>query len=538
MEPRQRRVLAQLEDSKARGAGWFTSASLPAALVESGVRRLKVLSILTSCTFAFFYVANLTRTKIQSLEPCVLAAVAASLAFFISLAPFLLSRLGKVEGRRFLTFGSIYQVTMASLIGFMDHLHPWADDDPARGWSGVAVWILIYAVFVPSAPAKTIRFALVAALMDPIGLLVNVWLGNPLPPAPLFPLIFGPTAIAVVTAVVASRINYSMGRKIHDAEVMGSYQLVELLGEGGMGEVWRAEHKMLARPAAIKLIRAEALGDGSDESVGNPVLRFEREAQATAQLESEHTVELYDFGVSTDGTFYYVMELLQGMDLDELVARFGPIPPERAIHLLQQVCESLTEAHENDLIHRDIKPSNIFICRKAAKHDFVKVLDFGLVKATSAEKEGSTTLTEDGMISGTPAYMVPEVILGSKDIDGRADLYALGCVAYWLLSGTFVFEEETPMQMVVSHASGEPERLSERASQRIPPELEAVIHACLEKTPDLRPQSAAELGDILAGLAREHPWTQRQAREWWAVNSASSTDLPEVDPTAKTAAMR
>ncbi len=542
MEPQGRRIQAQLEDSKARDAGWFVSTALPTELVEGGARRLSVLSLLTSFTFMFFLVTNMTRAWSQSLEPCVLAAVVAGITIFFSLTPFALSKLRRIPGVLFLKIGSVYQVVMAAIIGFMDHLQPWSVDEPFRGWSGVAVWILIYAVFIPNTPAKTLRISLIAALTDPLSLGATILLGNTSPPAGVLPLMFGPTLVSVLTAVVASRINYSMGKRIHDAQVMGSYELVELLGKGGMGEVWHAEHRMLARPAAIKLIRPEALGASGEESIGNPVARFEREAQATAQLESDHTIELYDFGVTTDGVFYYVMELLDGLDLEQLVDRFGTVPPERAVFLLLQVCESLAEAHESGLIHRDIKPSNIFICRKAMKHDFVKVLDFGLVKGTSHEASSAPTLTEDGMISGTPAYMVPEVILGSEDIDGRADLYAVGCVAYWLLSGTFVFEADAPMQMVVSHASTEPERLSTRASQDIPPELEAVIHACLEKDPDLRPQSALELAGILSEVACANDWTQELAREWWTSHDLSTAGSSEgdtcVDPMAKTAAMK
>jgi serine/threonine-protein kinase len=371
--------------------------------------------------------------------------------------------------------------------------------------------------------------------MDPLALLATVLFGNPMPPLQMLPQLFGPTAVAVATAVIAARINYRIGKRLHDAQEMGSYQLVELLGKGGMGEVWRAKHKMLARPAAIKLIRPDTLAGGED-SAQNLVRRFEREAQATALLQSEHTVELYDFGISTDGTFYYVMELLDGLDLELLVKRFGPVPPERAVHLLLQVCDSLAEAHESGLIHRDIKPSNIYVCRRALGYDYVKVLDFGLVKSTPGLPDSMATLTADGSISGTPAYMVPEIIEGDEQIDGRADLYAVGCVAYWLVSGKLVFEAESAMKMVVSHASADPPRLSERAEQEIPSGLEAVVHACLEKDPARRPSSARDLSKRLAGLGLADAWSQEHAGRWWHTHLQRPDREEPVDPLAETAA--
>src|SRR4029079_11409597 len=206
-----------------------------------------------------------------------------------------------------------------------------------------------------------------------------------------------------------------------------------------MGEVWRARHRLLIRPAAIKLIRQRAQGTmSSDPEL--LVRRFEREARATAALTSPHTVQLYDFGVAEDGRLYYVMELLDGLDLDTLVRQHGPLPPERVVHFLRQVCSALQDAHANGLVHRDIKPANVVVSRAGTTFDFVKVLDFGLVKldgARVADKKAIDLSTEDSW-SGTPGYMAPEVVLGAGDTDHRVDLYALGCVAYWLLTGTRV----------------------------------------------------------------------------------------------------
>ena len=201
-----------------------------------------------------------------------------------------------------------------------------------------------------------------------------------------------------------------------------------------MGEIWRARHRMLARPVAVKLIRPELLGVKTPVEAASLVARFQREAEATAALHSSHTIALHDFGVTPEGTFYYVMELLEGLDLETLVRRFGPVPPERAIHLLIQACDSLAEAHAAGLVHRDVKPANMLTCHFGLKWDFVKVLDFGLVK-TAWSLGDDDRLTSEGTITGTPAYMAPEAVLGAQAIDARVDLYGLGCVAYWLLTG-------------------------------------------------------------------------------------------------------
>ncbi len=257
-----------------------------------------------------------------------------------------------------------------------------------------------------------------------------------------------------------------------------------------MGDVWIAEHQMLARPAAIKLIRPEALGA---HEAGSHVVeeRFKREAQATAALRSTHTVELYDFGVTDDGAFYYV---------------------------IRQVCHSLGEAHEHGLVHRDIKPANIFTCRLGPDLDFVKVLDFGLVKATGEKSGGATALTREGVVAGTPAFMAPELALGTE-VDGRSDIYALGCLAYWLLTAQPVFEGDTPVATLLRHVQEEPIPPSRRTEISIPADLETIVMACLAKEPADRPQTAGELDARLAECS-VGPWTGEQAEEWWKLHGA------------------
>jgi tRNA A-37 threonylcarbamoyl transferase component Bud32 len=297
------------------------------------------------------------------------------------------------------------------------------------------------------------------------------------------------------------------------ARKVGSYQLEELLGRGGMGEVWRARHYLLARRAAIKLIRPEKLG--GDVTARRVVLtRFEREAQATALLRSPHTIHLYDFGISDTGAFYYVMELLVGRDMESLVREFGAQPAERVLYLIEQVCESLSEAHATGLVHRDIKPSNLHVCRVGLHYDFVKVLDFGLAKDRRPDSMNETLAAID-TATGTPAYMAPEIILGESDVDRRADIYALGCVAYYLLTGELVFEAETSMKTMVRHVKDTPVPPSQRTELSVPAALDDLILKCLEKERAKRPQDAQEVLQMAKKIRRDGAWEQEQARAWW-----------------------
>ena len=236
-----------------------------------------------------------------------------------------------------------------------------------------------------------------------------------------------------------------------------------------MGEVWRAEHQLLARPAAIKLIRTD---NGASQPTDEARARFEQEAQVTASLRSPHTIHLYDFGVTDDGAFYYVMELLEGFDLQALVERFGPVPVNRAVYLLDQICHSLAEAHHRGVVHRDIKPSNIFVCRYGRDCDFVKVLDFGLVKPMGSH-QGATqqALTAEAVTRGTPAFMSPEQALADPSLDARSDLYALGCVAFWLVTGKPVFQGTSPIDTIVRHVQAVPDAPSRHSELAIPPRV-------------------------------------------------------------------
>ena len=300
---------------------------------------------------------------------------------------------------------------------------------------------------------------------------------------------------------------------------VGSYSLIEQLGSGGMGEVWLARHQLLARPAAVKIVREAAVGAGDDAHALR--LRFTREAQATAELQSPHTVQLFDFGVTDTGSFYYVMERLRGMDLQRMVERYGPLPPERAVFLLKQACLSLSEAHALGLVHRDIKPANLFICRLGPQYDFLKVLDFGVVSRQARESTVSITVT--GMVLGTPAFLAPELVSGDGPFDGRADIYALGCVAFWLLTGRPPFEAGDAMSMLMHHSNTTPLPPSTMSEESIPTDVDALVLECLSKAPSLRPANADVLWERLTKLSVADKWEPRHARVWWELHDPELT---------------
>jgi serine/threonine-protein kinase len=410
----------------------------------------------------------------------------------------------------------VYMVACAALIGLMIHWEPaWAtpsDTRPMITWTGPV--ILMFAALVPVSPWKLLVAGLVAASMDPLGMIVTQLQGiHHYGPIHNSFMMHYPSYLLLGVAVVISHVVTRLGRQVAKERELGSYRLGELLGRGGMGEVYKASHRMLARPAAIKLIHPEMLAAQDRKSAGLAVARFRREAEAAAQLRSPHTVELYDFGETEDGTLYFVMELLEGMDLETLVRKEGPLPQERVIHILQQVCESLEEAHVNGLVHRDIKPANIHVGRLGLRHDFAKVLDFGLVKSILPAAGEDSMATAAGLTPGTPAYMAPELALG-EHVDGRADLYALGCVAYFLLTGQLVFEAGSGLQMIAKHIQETPAPPSQRSELEIAPELDRTVLACLAKRPEDRPQSAAELDRMLAEVELE-PWSEEAATRWW-----------------------
>ena len=344
----------------------------------------------------------------------------------------------------------------------------------------------------------------------------------------------------------------AVAKAVAEMQELGSYRLIERLGKGGMGEVWRAEHRLLVRQAAIKLISVEADSEIDQQQVQE---RFRREAQSLATLRSRNTIELFDYGVTAEGTFFYVMELLDGMDLESLVDRFGPQPAARAIHFLIQACNSLAEAHDAGLVHRDIKPANLYVCRVADEVDVVKVLDFGLVRAalhgedqqrpspptsgamptSAAAGQDDARLTQMGQAMGTPAFMAPEQALG-YEADGRADLYALGCIGFWLLTGRLVFERNGSLPMMMAHITDPPPNIHSYATGYLPTELTRLLESCLAKQAADRPHDARALAHALKAIAipAAEQWTEERAQAWWqkrpsAVNHAQSERAPAAE---------
>ena len=495
---------------------------LPPDLLRQASRRLQIMALVAASLWVT--APLLAHVSLGLSQPDLpwwgypVAADGISLgAFVISLGLFFYLRGGRCDPQRVLDLGLAYMILMAFAIGVLMHWGP--RTDVPVGVAPVITWIgpvlLMMAAIVPVAPRRMLAAGFIAASMDPLGMIIARSAG-------LYHfehvsgaiLMHYPTYMLLGVAVVISNVVTRLGQQVSREREMGSYVLGELLGRGGMGEVYRATHRMLARPAAIKLIRPEVLAFGEGESAQTAITRFRREADAAANLRSPHTVELYDFGVADDQTLYFVMELLDGMDLDTLVRHHGPVPPSRVVHILWQACESLAEAHASGLVHRDIKPANIHIGRLGLRYDFVKVLDFGLVKTASTQRAGDSLATAAGTLPGTPAYMAPEMALG-EPVDGRADLYALGCVGYYLVTGKPVFESGQGFQAIVKHLNATPVPPSERAGFPVPPALEAAILACLKKQPVERPQTARALQEMLerSGIER---WREEDALRWWS----------------------
>ena len=502
------------------------TASLAPDLLSQSVSRLRALVLLYAFIFfmAAFFTAVLFADDRARLfqEPVNWVPGVVSITVALLVWAFTLSR--RVPLSMVMSVGLVFEVVSSYGIAFAEYLDPQRLND--HGWMGlswVAVWTLLYTVVIPTRPRRALVATLVSVSAVPvvIGFMVATHRTTFSPdPIQFFFWIIFPYLLTTTMAYVGARVVYALGTEVTEARELGSYRLVERLGAGGMGEVWRAQHRLLARPAAIKLIRGAGAGNigASDEAVR----RFEQEAQVTARLSSPHTVQLFDFGVSGDGRFYYVMELLNGLDLETLVRRHGPLPAERVTYLLRQVCHSLAEAASYGLVHRDIKPANLFVCRYGGDCDFVKVLDFGIAKeADHLMETGAIGLTREHGLRGTPAYIAPEQALGGSGIDGRADIYAVGCVAYFLLTGQLVFTGDTPMAVVVHHAHTLPIPPSERSELPIPPALDRLVLSCLAKNPAERPQSARDLSQRLAAIDGGSPWTDDRACEWWDVHGVN-----------------
>jgi tRNA A-37 threonylcarbamoyl transferase component Bud32 len=389
----------------------------------------------------------------------------------------------------------------------------------ARIENTVAPWLLLiftYAMFIPNTWQRAAA-VLGAIIALPIGFLVYV------NSAELFARLLNEIsysgfisaqvliiAIALLTGIVGVQTIGTLRREAFAAKQLGQYRLKKRLGSGGMGEVYLAEHQMMKRPCAVKLIRPEKAGDP------RMLARFEREVRATAKLSHWNSIDIYDYGRTADGTFYYVMEYLPGHNIGEIVEGYGVIPAGRALYLLDQVCAALSEAHGIGLVHRDIKPANIFCAYRGGVFDVIKLLDFGLAKPTM-DTSADAQLTMAGTVTGSPLFMSPEQASGDDAIDARSDIYSLGAVMYYMLTGQPPFTGDNPLKVMIAHASQEvvPPR---QINPEIPAELEEIVLRCLEKDPDHRFQSVADLRSSLRDVVLEDAWSSDLAAKWWSCN--------------------
>lgn len=511
------------------------SNQLPDDLLSEHVKRLSVFAAVGGGLWSYGLVMDTV------VAPLTIAAVASRIAIAIevagiltSLLMFLYARYARHSASVKTDAGLVYMILSAVGVATMNTFTNPVPIASLGHLSWNTAVILISSMIVPASPRRMLAAALVAATTDPAAVAIAQLRGADVRSFVDSLVLFTPNYACAIVAVLPSHVLQRLGRRLREAQEMGSYHLVELLGRGGMGEVWLARHRLLARNAAIKLVRPELLGASSEGEARTMLRRFEREAQATAALSSPHTIHLFDFGVTADRTFYYVMELLTGRDLESLVREFGPVPAERALFLLRQVCHSLADAHARGLVHRDVTPANIYVCRMGLQYDFVKVLDFGLVKFNHPAAMEQTLMTGAHTTTGTPAFMAPEIILDGA-VDQRADVYALGCVAYFLLTGQLVFEADTPMKMFIQHLQSSPMPPSQRTELPIPPEVDALVLRCLEKDPSRRPQNAEELLHLIDRCRMRTPWNDQSAKAWWQQHLSDLTGpltVADVDAAA------
>ena len=435
------------------------------------------------------------------------------------------SAIGALIGRYLLvTFANDHALATAQAVNMADGYVSMLQLD------GMGLMMAIRAALVPSSPRRTalvtaafaVPMILVTALAVPAaggGLAWRAADSGALPWLPAGSIMMW--GFTLITCAVISWVIYGLRAEVREARRLGQYVIEKKIGGGGMGEVYRARHGMMRRPSAIKLLRADQSGAAS-------LARFEREVQLTARLTHPNTITIFDYGRTHDGVFYYAMELLDGATLQRIVAVNGPQPPGRVVRIMSMLCGALAEAHAIGLVHRDIKPANIMLCTQGGERDVVKLLDFGLVKEFTVG--GSTNLTGEHVVLGTPQYMAPESILNRDAVDARADIYALGAVAYFLLAGADVFDGKSVVEVCSQHLYQQPNSLRERGVA-VSPELDAVVLACLEKDPNLRPQTAVELRQRLEACPVER-WDRDAAVAWWRLFPAdtSPADEPVLRP--------
>ncbi len=448
--------------------------------------------------------------------------VTAGLAFLLRYRP--LISLPQLRILELIVFGAV--VVQLSLM-LLARLSEFAEQNDATSLVAVhrqilmawCVLIFCYGVLIPNAAKRAATVMVPVAMIPYLLVFLYSWFSPQVAALLSVSKANLPLPMPVVAAFIAafsSHVVTSARREAFKARQFGQYRLLEKIGAGGMGEVYKAEHVLLKRPCAIKLIKA------ANEADVTSLARFEKEVKATAKLTHWNTVEIYDYGRTDDGTFYYVMELLPGMSLEDIVEQQGPLPPERAIHLLRQICGALHEAHSVGLIHRDIKPANIFASQRGGVFDVAKLLDFGLVKERHDQAGGGS---KSGSFSGTPLYMSPEQASAYEEVDGRADIYSLGAVAYYLLTGQTPFNRANVLELLAAHRNLEAAPPSQ-LNPAIPDELDRVVLKCLAKNPDDRFQNTDELQKALIRCPISNHWGCDEAAAWWKALETSTIVAP------------
>jgi serine/threonine-protein kinase len=396
-----------------------------------------------------------------------------------------------------------------------------------NGVFGMVLLMIIYGMFIPNDLTSAAKVVLTLALVYVVALVLLM--EHPDVAVAVERLRITERAgsnilflmIGAGLAIYGAYILNGMRVELHQARKFGQYQLRQKLGAGGMGEVYLAEHSLLKRPCALKLIKHEA---GADPIA---LARFEREVQSAARLAHPNTIEIYDYGHTDDGTFFYVMEYLKGLSLSDLIHKAGPLPPGRVIHLFRQVCAGLAEAHTLGLVHRDLKPANVFVAVRGGESDVAKVLDFGLVKLT--KDPGAAALTADMTVSGTPMFMAPEQATAEQSVDERADIYAMGAMMYYALTGQPPFKGESAFALMMAHAR-DPVVPPSQVRPGVPADLEAVVLRCLAKKPEERYASVRDLAGALAACAAAADWSPSQADAWWSVEGTIAADGASSPP--------
>jgi hypothetical protein len=498
-----------------------TRLELLEVLATTAHARLRALALIGVAGFGAGAVLALTLPALLGRPPWEQAVMSGLCAFLtvISLAVWSYARRARPAASRIITVGLGYVIIAAFAMAVAEvAIGPRAAGD-YDGVPGMCIWIVLFPLVIPCLPSQALIAALLAATTLPIAYQGFVWMGRePSDPTALIRW-YAPgyfcAGLAWAAAWVFGRMAGDVARSRREVRELGSYQLEELLGHGGMGEVWRARHRLLPRQAAVKFVRPTEDLRADPQAIAEMGRRFEREARAIAMLRSPHTIQMYDYGMSPDGDLYYAMELLDGYDLESLVARFGPQPEARVARILAQACLSLAEAHRAGLVHRDVKPGNLMLCRLGEDLDIAKVLDFGLVGAAQNQPAVPGSAHGATGFAGTPGYIAPELIFGGGMATPASDLYGLGAVGYWLLTGSTVFPATDGSEDLVAHSMDRPKPPSERLGRRIQPQLEALILACLAKKPAERPASALALRESLLAIVFAETWHEEQARSWW-----------------------